>query len=108
MANFFAPEDIDPTIATTHPTADNTESDPHETDVTFAQPIQAIVETNDTTASQKCAKNTRFSLAKAMAVSIGTPHRLAKVTAVSHERLPIPVGGGGAWPGVEMTRKTRH
>ena len=84
--------------------ADNTESDPHETDVAFAQPIRATVETNDTTASQKCAKNTRFSLAKAMAVSIGTPHRFAKATAVSHERLPVPVGGGGAWPGFETTR----
>ena len=35
-------------------------------------------------------------------------HRLAKVTAVSHERLPVPGGGGGARTGTKTTRRTRH
>ena len=56
--------------------ADNPEPDPHETNDTSARPIQAAVETDITSTPGKCAKNTRFSLAKA--------------TAVSHERVPMP------------------
>ena len=56
--------------------ADNPEPDPHETNDTSARPIQAAVETDITSTPGKCAKNTRFTLAKA--------------TAVSHERVPMP------------------
>ena len=97
--------------------ADNPEPDPHETNDTSARPIQAAVETDITSTPGKCAKNTRFSLAKA--------------TAVSHERVPMPWAArpgrttnrrpttrqhtrphwcGGcrrAWPGFETTRRAK-
>ena len=54
-----------------------------ETAITTAHPRTATVETNDTSATEKHAKNTHFSPAKAMTVSTCPRHRPAKATAVS-------------------------
>ena len=97
-----------------------------ETNNTTAHPQQGAIETGITSAPENCTKNTDFSPAKAMAVSVearpapakamavSTPHRYkrAKATGVSDNRATwstglaaVPVGGGGAWPGFETTRR---
>ena len=40
-----------------------------------------------------------------MAVSTPHAHERAKAMTVSHERFPMPVGGGGAWPDNEPTHE---
>ena len=81
-----------------------------ETNDTSAATDAGQHETAVTTATEKCAKNTYFSPAKAMAVSTDPPHRpakatpvstprtykRAKATPVSRERFQMPVGGGRA------------
>ena len=81
-----------------------------ETNDTSAATDAGQHETAVTTATEKCAKNTHFSPAKAMAVSTDPPHRPAKATPVStdpphrpakatpvsRERFQMPVGGGRA------------
>ena len=81
-----------------------------ETNDTSAATDAGQHETAVTTATEKCAKNTHFSPAKAMAVSTDPPHRpakatpvstprtykRAKATPVSRERFQMPVGGGRA------------
>ena len=107
-ANFFAHR--------TQPRAD------YETNDTSAATDAGQHETAVTTATEKCAKNTHFSPAKAMAVSTDPPHRLAKAmsvsvgarparakaTGVSRERFPMCAGYGRSWPGFETTRRATH
>ena len=57
-----------------------------ETAITTAHPSTATVETNNTSATEKHAKNTHFSPAKAMTVSTCPPHQPAKATKVSTRR----------------------
>ena len=59
-----------------------------ETAITTARPQTATAETNDTSATEKHAKNTHFSPAKAMTVSTGPPHGPAKVSPVSDNHTP--------------------
>jgi len=79
-----------------------------ETNNTTARPQQGSLETGITSAPEKCAKNTHFSPAKAMAVSIearpasakamavSIPHgnKQAKATMVSDNRATWPPGPG--------------
>ena len=71
-------------------------------------------ETIITTAPENCTKNAHFSPAKATAVSTPHRHKCAKATEVSDNRAACPtglaaapVGGGGAWPGFEATRRAK-
>ena len=57
-----------------------------ETAITTAHPSTATVETDNTSATEKHAKNTHFSPAKAMTVSTCPRHRPAKATRVSTRR----------------------
>ena len=77
-----------------------------ETNNTTARPQQGSLETGITSAPEKCTKNTHFSPAKAMTVSIEARPAPAKATTVSGNRTPgrqgqaaVPVGDGGDWPG---------
>jgi len=70
-----------------------------ETAITTARPSTATAETDNTSATEKHAKNTHFSPAKAMTVSVEARPTRAKATPVSRERFPMPAGYGGAWPG---------
>mgnify|MGYP000867738667 CR=1 FL=1 len=54
-----------------------------ETAITTAHPRTATVETNDTSATEKHAKNTHFSPAKAMTVSVEAQPARAKAMTVS-------------------------
>ena len=54
-----------------------------ETAITTARPSTATVETSDTSATEKHAKNTHFSPAKAMAVSVEAWPARAKAMTVS-------------------------
>ena len=56
----------------------------HETTIATARHSTATIETDNTNTSEKHAKNTHFSPAKAMSVSTRPPHRPAKAMAVSH------------------------
>ena len=60
-----------------------TDAGQRETTITTAHPSTTTVETGDTSATEKHAKNTHFSPAKAMTVSTSPPHRPAKATRVS-------------------------
>ena len=94
----------------TNNTSAATDAGQYETAGTTARPQTATIETGNTTTTEKCTKNSFFSPAKAMAVSIGArparakvtpvstdpPHRPAKATPVSRERFPMPAGGGRA------------
>ena len=80
-----------------------------ETAITTAHPRTATVETNDTSATEKHAKNTHFSPAKAMTVSTGSPHRPAKATPVSDNRMaglraPTATPAGTYVPTPQKTR----
>ncbi len=57
-----------------------------ETTITTVHPSTAGIETGNTSATEKHAKNTHFSPAKAMTVSTGPPQRPAKATPVSDIR----------------------
>ena len=66
-----------------------------ETAITTAHPSTATAETDNTSATEKHAKNTHFSPAKAMAVSTPHGHKRAKATPVSDIRsarshMPAP------------------
>ena len=99
-----------------------------ETTNTTARPQQGNSETDITSAPENCTKNAHFSPAKAMAVSIPLEHERAKATTVSVKAQPAPakattvsdnrtpgrqgqaaapMGGGGAWPGFETTRRAK-
>ena len=95
--NFFAHRTQPRADCETNDTSAATDAGQHETAVTAA--------------TEKCAKNTHFSPAKAMAVStdppphrpakatpVSTPrtYKRAKATPVSRERFQMPVGGGRA------------
>ena len=87
-----------------------TDAGQHETTITNARPRTATIETAITSATEKHAKNARFSPAKAMAVStpgtyerakalaVSTPgtYERAKAMAVSRESFPILEGHDGA------------
>ena len=86
-----------------------------ETNNTTAHPQQGTAETGITTAAEKRTKNTRFSPAKAMAVSNPRKHARAKATWVSDNRAArstgpgrSAAGGGGAWLGFETTHQATH
>jgi len=63
-----------------------TDAGQHETAITTAHPRTATVETNDTSATEKHAKNTHFSPAKAMTVSVEARPARAKASPVSDNR----------------------
>ena len=65
-----------------------------ETNNTTAHPQQGTTETRITSARANCTKNTHFSPAKAMAVSIPHRHQRAKATAVSDNQATWPTGPG--------------
>ena len=65
-----------------------TDAGQHETTITTARPQTATIETGGTSATEKHAKNTHFSPAKAMTVSTGPPHGPAKVSPVSDNHTP--------------------
>ena len=61
-----------------------------ETNNTTAHPQQRTTETAITSAPKKCTKNTHFSPAKAITVSVPHRHKQAKATAVSGHRATSP------------------
>ena len=61
-----------------------------ETNNTTAHPRHSTVETNDTSAPEKCTKNAHFSPAKATTVSIPNRYQRAKAMAVSNHRATSP------------------
>ena len=61
-----------------------------ETNNTTAHPQQGTTETAITSAPENCTKNTHFSPAKAITVSIPHRHKQAKATAVSGHRATSP------------------
>ena len=61
-----------------------------ETNNTTAHPQQGSLETGITSAPEKCTKNTHFSSAKAMAVSIEAQPEPAKAMTVSVAARPAP------------------
>ena len=63
-----------------------------ETNNTTARPQQGSLETGITSAPEKCTKNTHFSPAKAMTVSIEARPAPAKATTVSGNRPSWPTG----------------
>ena len=65
-----------------------------ETNNTSAHPQQGTYETRITSAPEKHAKNTHFSPAKAMAVSIPHRHQREKATMVSNHQATWPTGPG--------------
>ena len=66
-------------------------------------------ETHDAFARQNCAENGGIWLAMVSSVSSETEHTPAKVLTVSRESsAAVPVGGVGAWPGFEPTRRATH
>ena len=67
-------------------TTATTDAGHRETAITTAHPSTATVETNNTSATEKHAKNTHFSPAKAMTVSTPHGHKQAKATPVSDNR----------------------
>ena len=69
-------------------TTATTDAGQHETAITTAHPSTATVETNNTSATEKHAKNTHFSPAKAMAVSVEARPTRAKASPVSDNRTP--------------------
>ena len=74
----------------TNDTSAATDAGQHETTITTARPQQGTTETDDTSAPEKCAKNTHFAPAKAMAVSTPHGYQRAKATAVSVTARPAP------------------
>jgi len=64
-----------------------------ETNNTTARPQQGSLETGITSAPEKCAKNTHFSSAKAMTVSIEARPASAKAMVVSIEARPASAKG---------------
>ena len=73
-----------------------TDAGQHETTITNAHPRTATIETTITSATEKHAKNARFSPAKALAVSTPGTYERAKAMAVSRESFPILEGHDGA------------
>ena len=65
-----------------------------ETGITSAQPQQGTAETGITSAPKNCTKNTHFSPAKAMAVSIPHGYKRAKAITVSNHRSTWPTAPG--------------
>ena len=61
-----------------------------ETNNTTARPQQGTAETDDTSAPEKHAKNSHFSPAKAMAVSIARRRKRGKATGVSDHQAASP------------------
>ena len=79
-----------------------------ETVSTIAGASVRLHETHDAFARQNCAENRCIWLAMVSSVSPKTKHTPAKVLTVSRESSAAPVGGGGAWPGFEPTRRATH
>ena len=67
-------------------TTATTDAGQRETAITTAHPSTTTVETGDTSATEKHAKNTHFSPAKAMAVSVEARPTRAKASPVSDNR----------------------
>ena len=65
-------------------------------------------ETNNTSATEKRAKNTRFSPAKATPVSTSHGHKLAKATGVSKNRTAWSTGPGRGAHGLQPGRASRR
>ena len=69
-------------------TTATTDAGQRETAITTAHPRTATVETDNTSATEKHAKNTHFSPAKAMTVSTCPRHWPAKATPVPDNHTP--------------------
>ena len=107
-ANFFAHRTRPRANFETNDASAVTDAGQHETAGTTARPQTATIETGNTTATEKCTKNSFFSPAKAMAVSTPRTDERAKATGVSRERFPMYAGYGGACPDNEPTRRATH
>ena len=68
-ANFFAHRAQRRGEIETNDTSATADAGQHETAIAFARPSTTTVETDNTSATEKHAKNTHFAPAKAMAVS---------------------------------------
>ena len=75
---------------------------------TNAGTLELLHETDDASAHQNSAVHTCIWLAMVRSVSPKTEHAPAKAMTVSPESSTATVGGGGAWPDNESTRRTRH
>ena len=82
-ANFFAHGTQPRADFETNDTTAATDVGQHETTITNARPQTATIETTITNATEKRTKNTHFSPAKAMAVSVEDRPTRAKATPVS-------------------------
>ena len=72
----------------TNDTTATTDAGQRETAIITAHPSTATVETDNTSATEKHAKNTHFSPAKAMTVSTCPRHWPAKATPVPDNHTP--------------------
>ena len=80
-----------------------------ETVDTNAETLGRLHETHNSFVRQNCAENRCIWLAMVSSVSPQTEHTPAKVLTVSHESpATVPVGGGGAWPGLESAHRATH
>ena len=71
LGELFRAQDARHGDVETNDTSAATDAGQHETTITNARPRTATIETDNTTATEKRTKNTHFSPAKAMAVSVG-------------------------------------